>query len=170
MNGSADIVGLFQTTFVPVLMISGIGLFTLIIQTRYGRIVDRIRAINAERLELLKAIAIKEISETEIVWNQNRLDRLEEQMSILVKRGKLLKNALQFMFVSVFTSIISSLLLFIQYILGMLMTLPIIISFTIGMVLIFMGSINTLREVATSYDAVVLDTQTIEPRRTKGDN
>ena len=165
MNGSVDIVGMFQTTFVPVLMISGIGLFTLIIQTRYGRIVDRIRAINAERLALMKEIAMKKISETEIVWNENRLEDLEQQMMILVKRGKLLKNALQFMFVSVFTSIISSLLLFIQYMVGMSMTLPVIIFFTASMVLIFMGSINTLREVATSYDAVVLDTETIEPRQ-----
>jgi len=164
MNGSTDVVGLFQTTFIPVLMISGIGLFTLIIQTRYGRIVDGIRAINAERLGLVKEIMMKKISETEIVWNENRLEDLEQQMSILLRRGKLLKYALQFMFVSVFTSVISSLLLFIQYVLGTLMTLPIIFFFTLGMVLIFMGSINTLREVGTSYDAVVLDTKTIEPR------
>jgi hypothetical protein len=166
MNGSTDIVNLFQTTFIPVLMISGIGLFTLIIQTRYGRIVDSIRTINGERLGLLKEIMMKKISETEIVWNQNRLEDLEQQMSILLKRGKLLKYALQFMFVSVFTSVISSLLLFIQYFVGVLMTLPIIIFFTLSMVLIFMGCINTLREVGTSYDAVILDTKTIEPQRT----
>jgi hypothetical protein len=166
MNGSTDIVNLFQTTFIPVLMISGIGLFTLIIQTRYGRIVDSIRTINGERLGLLKEIMMKKISETEIVWNQNRLEDLEQQMSILLKRGKLLKYALQFMFVSVFTSVISSLLLFIQYFVGALMTLPIIIFFTLSMVLIFMGCINTLREVGTSYDAVILDTKTIEPQRT----
>ena len=59
MNGlerlveSADVIGLFQSVLVPVLMISGIGLFILLIQTRYGRIVDRIRSINYERLELI---------------------------------------------------------------------------------------------------------------------
>jgi hypothetical protein len=166
MNESTDLLSLLQTTFVPVLMISGIGLFTLIVQTRYGRVVDRIRAINVERLELMKAMAMKKISDTDMVWNENRMEDLEGQMSILLKRGKLLKNALQFMFVSVFTSIISSLLLFIQSMVGTSMTLPIIAFFTAGMILIFLGSVNTLREVATSYDAVVLDTKTVERRRT----
>jgi len=46
------------------------------------------------------------------------------------------------------------------------MTLSIIAFFTAGMVLIFMGSVNTLREVATSYDAVVIDTKTVEHRTT----
>ena len=161
MNGPTDITSLFQTTFAPVLMISGIGLFTLIVQTRYGRVVDRIRIINAERLGLLKAIAIRQISDVEITWNENRLEDLEEQMTILLKRGKLLKDALQFMFVAVFTSIFASLLMFIQYFFQIQTGLLVVIFFTVGMILIFMGSISTLREIATSYDAAVMDTKTI---------
>ncbi len=45
---------LFQTALVPVVMFSGNRLFLLIVQTRYGRIIDRIRITNNERLELIK--------------------------------------------------------------------------------------------------------------------
>jgi Na+/melibiose symporter-like transporter len=137
----------------------------MIIQTRYARVVDRIRIINAERLELVKALAMNDISDIETVWNENRMEDLESQISILLRRGKLLKNALQFMFLSVFTSIISSLLLFIQYMVGTSMTLPIIALFSVGMVLIFMGSICTLKEMGKSFAAAVLDTKTLERRK-----
>jgi hypothetical protein len=137
----------------------------MIIQTRYARVVDRIRIINAERLELVKALAMNDISDIETVWNENRMEDLESQISILLRRGKLLKNALQFMFLSVFTSIISSPLLFIQYMVGTSMTLPIIALFSVGMVLIFMGSICTLKEMGKSFAAAVLDTKTLERRK-----
>ncbi|MCW4033568.1 MAG: DUF2721 domain-containing protein [Candidatus Bathyarchaeota archaeon] len=162
---SVDVIGLFQSVLVPVIMISGIGLFILIIQTRYGRIVDRIRSINYERLELIKSSIIRKISKTEKIWNNYRLQALQEQMSILVKRGKLLKYALQFMFISIFTSIFSSLLLFIEQITKIPMSSLILILFSIGMIMLLMACINVIREVTSSYKAVIFDIDTHVPEK-----
>ena len=114
--GSIDIVTLFQRVLVPVLMISGIGLFILVIQTRYGRIVDRIRILNSERLELIKKEILKKVSKIEKIWNDYRLKGIQEQVTVLIIRGKLLKDALKYMFISIFTAIISSLLLLVEQI------------------------------------------------------
>jgi len=169
MNGierlveSVDVISLFQSVLVPILMISGIGLFILLIQTRYGRIVDRIRSINYERLELIKSSIIRKISKAEKTWNNYRLQALQEQMFTLVKRGKLLKYALQFMFISIFTSIFSSLLLFIEQIAKISMSSLILILFSIGMIMLLMACINVIREVAGSYKAVIFDIDTHVP-------
>ncbi|HWR26661.1 MAG TPA: hypothetical protein VN316_02165 [candidate division Zixibacteria bacterium] len=42
-----DVVKLLQTVLVPVLALSGLGLFILVVQTRYGSIINRIRVLNS---------------------------------------------------------------------------------------------------------------------------
>jgi len=145
-------------------MISGIGLFILIIQTRYGRVVDRIRAINNERLELIKEAIIKKISKKEKIWNNYRLHDLQQQMSILVKRGKLLKDSLKFMFISILTFIISSLLLFIEQITKVPLSVIVLLLFAFGMIMLFLGGVNTIKEVTSSYNAVLFDIDTHVPK------
>ena len=159
-----DILSLFQTVLVPVLMISGIGLFILVIQIRYGRVVDRIRTINNERLELIKRSIMERISKAEKTWVDYRLQDLQKQMSILVGRGKLLKDSLRFTFISIFTFIISSLLLFIELITEMPLSSVILIVFTSGMILLFLTCINIIKEVASSFSAVMYDIDTHVPR------
>ena len=171
MNGNdLDIISLFQTVFVPVLMISGIGLFTLVVQTRYGRVVDRIRAINKERLQLIKSSMAGSISNFEKKWNDFRLYDLEKQMQILVRRGKLLKDSLQFMFISIFISVLSSLLIFVEQIIGIPLNSIVLLCFTFGMLLIFMSCFYILKEVGGSYNAVLLDIHTHVPKEYRVEN
>lgn len=158
------IIELFQTALVPILMFSGIGLFILIIQIRYGRVVDIIRTLNNERLELIKKDIMSNISKIEKKWNDYRLQDLQKQVSILVKRGKLLKNALQFMFLAIFTSILSSSLLFITQLIGMSLATVIVLIFAFGMVLVFIGCLFVIKEVTSSYSAVMFDIDTHVPR------
>jgi hypothetical protein len=160
---SIDIVTLFERVLVPVLMISGIGLFILVIQTRYGRIVDRIRILNSERLELIREEVVKKISKVEKIWNDYRLKGIQEQMTILVIRGKLLKDALKYMFISIFTSIISSLLLLIEQIIRVSLMLIVLTLFTLGMVMLFVACINVINEVSKSYQAVIFELDTHVP-------
>lgn len=162
--GQVNIIQLFQTVLVPVLMISGIGLFILIIQTRYGRVVDRIRTINNERLELIKRGLLKKISNKEKIWNDYRIQDLQVQIPVLVKRGKLLKDSLRYMFISIFTFIISSLLLFIEQIFQLSLSTSVLVCFSFGMVLLFLTCINVIKEVTTSYKAVMYDIDTHVPR------
>ncbi|MCZ2845287.1 MAG: DUF2721 domain-containing protein [Candidatus Bathyarchaeota archaeon] len=160
---SLDIVTLFQRVLVPVLMISGIGLFILVIQTRYGRIVDRIRILNSERLELIKKEILKKVSKIEKIWNDYRLKGIQEQVAILIIRGKLLKDALKYMFISIFTAIISSLLLLIEQIIRFSLLLIILALFILGMVMLFLACINVIKEVSKSYQAVIYELDTHVP-------
>ncbi len=159
-----DIISLFQTVLVPVLMISGIGLFILIIQTRYGRVVDRIRAINNERLELIKESITRRITKSERIWVEYRLQDLQKQVTILVERGKLLKDSLRFTFISIFSFIISSLLLFFEQITQIPLSSVVLICFTFGMILLFLTCINIIKEVTSSYKAVMYDIDTHVPK------
>jgi len=155
--GSVNVVELFQKVLVPILLISGIGLFILVIQTRYGRIVDSLRTINNERRELVKITLMKRTSKFEKIWNDNRLQSLQEQMSILVKRGKLLKDSLRFLFIVIFTSITSSLLLFIEQIINTPMSLAVLFLFLLAMIMLLLACINVIKEVSNSYSAVIYD-------------
>ena len=161
---SLDITQLFQTALVPIVMFSGIGLFLLIVQTRYGRIVDRIRIINNERLGLIKDDIFKEVTKIEKKWNTYRLQGLQQQVSILILRGKLLKNALQLMFLAIFTSILSSTLLFIEQIAGISVSTIVVLLFATGMIMLFIACLYILREVTQSYSAVMYDIDTHVPK------
>ena len=161
---SVDIVSLFQRVLVPVLMISGLGLFIMVMQTRYGRVVDRIRVLNNERLELIKKDMMKKISEIEKTWNDHRLHDIQEQVSVLVVRGKLLKDSLKFMFISIFTFIISSLFLFIEQIFKINVSLVVLVLFISGMLTLLSACINVIREVVSSYEAVIFDIDTHVPK------
>lgn len=163
MIESIDIVTLFQRVLVPVLMISGVGLFILVIQTRYGRIVDRIRILNSERLELIRKEVLTKISKIEKIWNDYRLKGIQEQVTVLIIRGKLLKDALKYMFISIFTAIISSLLLLIEQIIRFSLMLIILALFTLGMVMLFLACINVINEVSKSYQAVIYELDTHVP-------
>ncbi len=158
-----DVVKLLQTVLVPVLAISGLGLFILVVQTRYGSIISRIRVLNNERLDLIKKALMKEQSEFERTWNDNRLKDIQEQMIILIKRGRLLKNSLEFIFIAVFTFIISSLLLLTEQIAKIPVSLLVLTFFTLGLVMLFMTCVNLVREVRSSYNAVMLDIATNVP-------
>ncbi len=160
MPDQVDIVRLLQTVLVPLLGISGLGLFMLVIQTRYAGAINRVRALNSERLELVRKTLVGIVSETEVNWNKNRLIDIQNQISILVKRGKMLRDSLQFIVVSVLTFIISSLLLFVDQITRISLSIEIMAIFAFGMLMLFLSCVNIIREIRSSYNAVLLDVST----------
>jgi hypothetical protein len=100
------------------------------------------------------------VSETEVNWNKNRLIDIQNQISILVKRGKMLRDSLQFIVVSVLTFIISSLLLFVDQITRISLSIGIMAIFAFGMLMLFLSCVNIIREIRSSYNAVLLDVAT----------
>jgi len=148
---------------VPVLLINGVGLFLLVLQTRYGRIVDRMRTLNHERRNIVRSKILNR-SEIEKTWDQNRLSDIDEQMKILFRRGKLLKNALMYMFIAIFTSIIASFLLLIELLTTVKLTPVVLFMLLFVMIMLFVAGINGIREVTSSYTAVMFDIDTHEPK------
>ncbi len=152
-----DIVSLLQAALVPLLTVSGIGLFLFVVQTRYGRVVDRIRYISAERRELAKADYFGRLSKTEKAWNEKRIGNLSRQTGILARRGRLLRDSLRFMFVAVLTFIASAFLIFVQQITGVPLSIVILVIFSSGMVMLLLATVNVIKEVADSYSALAFD-------------
>ena len=157
------IVKILQTVMVPLLAISGLGLFILVVQTRYMSLTTRMRALNSERLALIRNAIVKEMAEVEQNWDKNRLKTIEEQLSILKKRGKLLKDALQYIFIAVLTFIFSSVLIFVEHIAKIQASFLILVVFPFGLAMLFLTCINMVREVRSSYRTVMLDLGTRVP-------
>jgi len=159
----ASLIQFFQATLVPVVMISGIGLVTLIIQTRYSRVVDSARRLNQERLRLINSLAQMEGSGSakQRVLTGYRLDDIETQIGLLVKRGRILKYSLFSMFTAVFVFIFTSFLIMLQMLAQLTFLVEVIaMSFLVGMFLLLAGGLFVVHDIIYSYDAVLIDLRT----------
>lgn len=148
---------LIQATLAPVVMISGCGLIALVVQTRYGRIIDRIRALSEERRGLLErsgGLAHQGALD-------DRLRSIEAQMEKLIRRGLLVKRALFFITSSVFSFVLTSFLLYLAYIAGApfdrLFAFLTPMAFLAGMAFLLIGMIAMVLEVAASYTSTLAE-------------
>jgi hypothetical protein len=92
----AELVPTLQTAVGPVILISGVGLLLLGMTNRLGRIVDRSRALAHERRQ----------------GNAAALGRIEAQLAILARRARLVRAAIWLATVSVLTSALLVITLF----------------------------------------------------------
>jgi len=147
-------ISLIQATIAPGVLISSCALLCLVIQTRYGRVVDRIRVFNQEHFDL----KMKKSSSRYGVDFEKRAEELKTEVKMLLKRGNYLKLSLFGLFSSILGFILTSFLIFFAYLLG---TAEIdslaVITFSIGLVLLIAGVIYAVREVAVSYTAVIYE-------------
>jgi len=157
MLDAENIARLLQTTVTPILAISGLGLFILVVQNRFVAITDIIRALNRERLELTRRRALGELKGAEVGWSEARLDNLRRQISILERRGSLITGALQYIFIAIFLFVIASLAMLVDQAFGTGLSHLVLLLFVLGLGMLFLTCVNLVREVRTSYDAVELD-------------
>lgn len=152
-----QIISLLQVTLVPVVMISAVGLICLTIQTRYGRIIDRVRALNEERRAIKTTVGVYSASNSsELRHQKERLEFIETILEKLAKRGLYLKWALFLMFSSTFCFVATSFLILISaftitqgyLVLGL---------FSIGMMFVLVGSALLILEVALSYTMTMME-------------
>ncbi len=132
----------------PVLLISGAGLLALSIQTRYGRVIDRIRVFGAEVREDYPECCSPEMRE-------KRKKSVKTQTEILLKRGRYLRNALFFLYLSVLFASITSFIILASF-MGDTMGTE-VITLSTGLVFLVLGMISAIQDVALSYRAVELE-------------
>ena len=151
-----ELLNLIQATIVSVVLISSSALICLIIQHRYGRIVDRLRKLISDQREL-RQIGHSNKS-TQILDEKmilGRLQNIDVQIELLLNRGLKLKRALLLNFSGVFAFIFTSFLILIGSILFPTIVITLVaISFFCGMFLLLFGTILTVNEIANSYDAI----------------
>jgi hypothetical protein len=147
-----DLISLIQATIAPDVLISGCALPCLVIQTRYGRVVDRIRLFNQEHLDL----RTNKSSSKYGADYEKRIDEIKTEVTMLMKRGNYLKLSLFALFSSMLGFILTSFLVFFAYLLNASEIYPLAIAtFSADLVLLIAGVLFAVREVAVSYAAVI---------------
>jgi len=126
-----------------------------VIQTRYGRVVDRIRGFNQEHCDL----RINK-SSSRYGTDARRTEELKTEVKMLLTRGNYLKLSLFGLFSSILAFIITSFLVFFAYLLNTsnIDSLA-IVTFSAGLVLLIAGVLYAVREVSVSYAAVVYEVE-----------
>lgn len=151
-----EIISLIQATIAPDVLISGCALLCLVIQTRYGRVVDRIRLFNQEHFDLGRTKSSSKYG----VNYEKRIEEIKTETAMLVKRGNFLKLSLFGLFSAILGFILTSFLLFSAYLLNVSdLYSVVIVIFSASLLLLIVGIMFAIREVAVSYAAVIHETR-----------
>ena len=151
---SSSIVQIIQLMLAPGLMISACGLLLLAMNNKYSLVVNRIRLLNEERRRFLIKTGGKDPGYEENV----RLESISKQISALLVRVKLVRNAVLSYTIAIAFFVLTSLLIGLQFILsGILLTAMIVALFLLGMVSVVAGIFYAAYETKKGYDIVQLE-------------
>ncbi|MFA5771308.1 MAG: DUF2721 domain-containing protein [Thermoplasmata archaeon] len=147
-----------QLVLAPIILVSAAGLLGLLLQNRYGRIIDRIRFFEVER----RALTGGELNEKQ----KRRMEIIEQQLKILLKRGRYIKNSLFYILLSAllvvlfsFTALISSA---IGNDVGQYVSFAL---FGISLLAVFAGVLYAILEIQISYKAVLIDIDALQENK-----
>lgn len=140
------LINIIESVLTSMFLISGVGLLLLMLQNRYGRIIDRIREFNSEFVRL----------RNEKKTNTARYKSLKAQLNILFKRGKLLRNTMSMLYIAIFLTVCASLLTFVAFFLenDLLAIILVLTPFSMSLLCILAGLTLAIMEIFLSYDAV----------------
>jgi hypothetical protein len=131
------LIALLQTALVPVVLCSTAGLLCLFVQNRYGRIVDRIRALS-EDPKPGEATAI--------------------QLEILLRRARYLKWSLFSLFFAISCFVTFSVLVFFAFTTGLPMQIEVLVTiFSVGMGVLLAGVWLEVIEIWNSFKTIHLE-------------
>jgi hypothetical protein len=158
----SELITYIREILTPIAMISGLGLVSLLTQTRYGRVVDSMRHLNVEKLCLLKSLLPKSDNEIEKKANIMRINNIDVQLQLFIKRGAYLKRALISLLIGIFLFIISAILILGRELIPLeLMVMVTGISFVAGLFLLAVGAMLMITDLNLSQKAVIIDSEGI---------
>ena len=143
-----ELIPILQMAVGPVILISGVGLLLLSMTNRYGRVIDRARALAGERRTASGAPR----------------PAVVVQLDILARRARLVRAAIALATVSVLLAACLVIALFLAAFLGWAAAWPVAVLFTgclgalIGALLLFLADVNvSLRAMQVEVDASAED-------------
>lgn len=151
MNISISVVEVIQSMLAPGIMISACGLLLLGMNNKYSLVVNRIRLLNEERRR-----TIHKYSDENLEYPENlRLESISKQITSLVYRVKLVRNAVLSYTIAVALFVLTSLFIGLAF----LFTSPglnffVTIFFLIGMLSVLAGIIFAAYETIKGYEIV----------------
>jgi len=159
MQAPTTTIQLIQSILAPALMISGCGLMQLALFNRYHMMQSRIRLLNDERRKIYSnAAGDIDFEKPEF----SRLESLEQQISNLLHRTKMIHDAIVYVIMGIIFFILSSLaiavVLFIPQIVFALFPLVI---FLMGMASLFIGVVITAIEIRQSFENIWLEVNSV---------
>ena len=134
------LIPVLQLAIGPVILISGVGLLLLSMTNRFGRITDRTR-------ELVEVVRTVETPATPV----------DEQIRVLVRRGRLVRTAILLATLSVFFAALLIIVLFLAVLLGVDAAWPVGVLFIASMVSLVAGLVPFLMDVNLSLAALQLE-------------
>lgn len=137
-----EIVEALQAGLVPIVILSAAGLISLSLQQRYGRIIDRIRYFH------------------EMFDKEKWKNIIEEQLDILIRRGKLLRNAMFLLMLCMTFALLTTIFLSIKIIYNIWNTM-VMIFFFISLISLLLAIIFAVIEIFISYSAVLKEDEKI---------
>jgi hypothetical protein len=150
------IVNIIQAMLAPGIMISACGLLLLGMNNKYSLVISRIRALDDEKRKLKVARTQGTITKEQ----ESRLSNIEIQTSLLVKRIKIVRNAVLGYSTAVALFIVTCLTIGLQYAFESVdLRSIIIILFLSGMLSVFVGIIHAAHETIRGYRIVQIETK-----------
>ncbi len=153
------VVQIIQLMLAPAVMISACGLLLLSINNRYSLVVNRIRLLNEEKRRLMMKVGDKK-PETE---DNVRLESIAKQISLLVLRGKLVRNSVLAYIVGIALFVLTSFFIGVTSFLSIgRLNFFIITAFLLGMISVFAGTVYMALEAKKGYEIILFEVKAHE--------
>ncbi len=135
----SSLVPILQLSIGPVILISGVGLLLLTLTNRFGRMLDRSRALKGEMSR---------------EPDGSGMAKLNAQIGILQRRATLLKISITLAAVTVLLAAVLILVLFLAALLRLELGLLLVLIFAVGQLALIGSMIAFIREIHISLEAV----------------
>jgi hypothetical protein len=146
-----SVVQILTASIAPVIVISGVGLLLLSITNRYGRAIDRARALMDEL----------EQREPEGAWGKH----LEEQLELTHQRARLLRASLTYSSASILFVSLTIVSLFFEQLLALQRDLVAVPFFALCLICLVASMYYSIRDITVSLDALELHKEGVVRRR-----
>lgn len=145
--GNFNMAEAIATSVAPAILVSGCAIFISALQIKFHNLVDRIRNLDREIVELEKR---EELSERRVQW----LKTAEAQVDILLRRGRLARNSIFVLYLSVFLLITSILIAALGFLSGLNLGWVTFVFFLISVFAIAIAVVYATREVYLSFRVI----------------
>lgn len=153
MAVDARIFSAVQAMLSPAVMISCCGLLLLSLVPKLGRVLDRIRLLNQEKISIAKTTSLNDT-------DKHRLESLLHQTEMLVYRAKLLKNSSGLTLLAILFFVITSVSIGMTFLFEVNIVILTLLSFLIGMLFVLVGVGFAYWEIHISHFTIIEEIET----------
>jgi hypothetical protein len=145
-----------QLILAPGVMINACGLLLLSISSKFTTVLNRIRALTEEKRKLISRAGDQDFSRME----GRRLESVTRQITGLMTRAQLIRNAVSCYFCGVGLFVVTSLTIGIDYFAQVpVLRLLSLGTFLTGMITVFLGVVFGVRDTFKGFDVVKFEVQ-----------